>query len=48
VFVFVRRLSFVSDALTHTIFPGAVIGFLASRAPLSRSPPRRSCCSPCC
>jgi ABC-type Mn2+/Zn2+ transport system permease subunit len=29
VFVFVRRLSFVSDALTHTIFPGVVIGFLA-------------------
>ncbi|GAA2853644.1 ABC transporter permease [Actinoplanes cyaneus] len=29
VFVFARRLSFVSDALTHTIFPGVVIGFLA-------------------
>jgi manganese/iron transport system permease protein len=29
VFVFVRRLSFVSDALTHTIFPGVVIGFIA-------------------
>jgi ABC-type Mn2+/Zn2+ transport system permease subunit len=29
VFVFVRRLSFVSDALTHTIFPGVVAGFLA-------------------
>ncbi|OJF14176.1 metal ABC transporter permease [Couchioplanes caeruleus] len=29
VFVFVRRLSFVSDALTHTVFPGVVIGFLA-------------------
>jgi manganese/iron transport system permease protein len=29
VFVFVRRLSFVSDALTHTAFPGVVIGFLA-------------------
>jgi ABC-type Mn2+/Zn2+ transport system permease subunit len=28
-FVFVRRLSFVSDALTHTVFPGVVIGFLA-------------------
>lgn len=29
VFVFVRRLSFVSDAITHTVFPGVVIGFLA-------------------
>lgn len=29
VFVFVRRLSFASDALTHTVFPGVVIGFLA-------------------
>ncbi|AEV81165.1 manganese transporter [Actinoplanes sp. SE50] len=29
VFVFARRLSFVSDALTHTIFPGVVVGFLA-------------------
>jgi ABC-type Mn2+/Zn2+ transport system permease subunit len=29
VFVFVRRLSFVSDALTHTVFPGVVIGFVA-------------------
>jgi manganese/iron transport system permease protein len=29
VFVFVRRLSFVSDALTHTVFPGVVVGFLA-------------------
>jgi ABC-type Mn2+/Zn2+ transport system permease subunit len=29
VFVFIRRLSFVSDALTHTVFPGVVIGFLA-------------------
>ena len=29
VFVFVRRLSFVSDALTPTIFPGVVIGFVA-------------------
>jgi ABC-type Mn2+/Zn2+ transport system permease subunit len=28
-FVFIRRLSFVSDALTHTVFPGVVIGFLA-------------------
>lgn len=29
VFVFARRLSFVSDALTHTVFPGVVIGSLA-------------------
>ena len=29
VFVFVRRLSFTADALTHTIFPGVVIGFIA-------------------
>jgi manganese/iron transport system permease protein len=29
VFVFARRLSFASDALTHTIFPGVVIGFIA-------------------
>ncbi|MGK5683530.1 metal ABC transporter permease [Actinoplanes sp. URMC 104] len=29
VFVFVRRLSFASDALTHTVFPGVVIGFVA-------------------
>ncbi|WP_433796869.1 metal ABC transporter permease [Actinoplanes sp. CA-252034] len=29
VFVFVRGLSFVSDALTHTVLPGVVIGFLA-------------------
>ena len=29
VFVFARRLSFVSDALTHTVFPGVVIGFAA-------------------
>jgi len=29
VFVFVRRLSFVADALTHTVFPGVVVGFLA-------------------
>lgn len=29
VFVFIRRLSFVADALTHTIFPGVVIGFAA-------------------
>jgi manganese/iron transport system permease protein len=29
VFVFARRLSFASDALTHTIFPGVVIGFIS-------------------
>lgn len=29
VMVFARRLSFASDALTHTIFPGVVIGFVA-------------------
>lgn len=29
VFVFARRLSFVSDALTHTVFPGVVVGFLS-------------------
>jgi manganese/iron transport system permease protein len=29
VFVFVRRLSFTADALTHTVFPGVVIGFVA-------------------
>lgn len=28
VFVLVRRLAFVSDALTHTVFPGVVIGYL--------------------
>jgi ABC-type Mn2+/Zn2+ transport system permease subunit len=27
--VFVRRLAFVSDALTHTVFPGVVVGYLA-------------------
>ena len=29
VFVFARGLSFVADALTHTVFPGVVIGFVA-------------------
>ncbi len=29
VFVFARGLSFVSDALTHTVFPGVVVGFVA-------------------
>jgi ABC-type Mn2+/Zn2+ transport system permease subunit len=28
VFVFVRRLSFTADALTHTVFPGVIIGFI--------------------
>jgi ABC-type Mn2+/Zn2+ transport system permease subunit len=31
VFVFARRLSFTSDALTHTVFPGVVIGFMAGQ-----------------
>ena len=30
VFVVLRRLAFVSDALTHTVFPGVVIGFLVA------------------
>jgi len=30
VFVLLRRLAFVSDALTHTVFPGVVIGYLAA------------------
>lgn len=30
VFVFTRRLSFVADALTHTVFPGVVVGFVAA------------------
>jgi ABC-type Mn2+/Zn2+ transport system permease subunit len=30
VFVFVRRLSFVADALTHTVFPGVVIGYVVA------------------
>jgi manganese/iron transport system permease protein len=30
VFVLLRRLSFVADALTHTVFPGVVIGFLVA------------------
>jgi ABC-type Mn2+/Zn2+ transport system permease subunit len=31
VFVFARRLSFTSDALTHTVFPGVVVGFMAGQ-----------------
>jgi manganese/iron transport system permease protein len=30
VFVVLRRLAFVSDVLTHTVFPGVVIGFLVA------------------
>jgi manganese/iron transport system permease protein len=30
VFVVLRRLAFVSDALTHTVFPGVVVGFLVA------------------
>ena len=30
VFVVLRRLAFVADVLTHTIFPGVVIGFLVA------------------
>jgi manganese/iron transport system permease protein len=29
VFVLLRRLAFAADTLTHTVFPGVVIGFLA-------------------
>jgi manganese/iron transport system permease protein len=28
-YVFARRLHFTADALTHTVFPGVVVGFLA-------------------
>lgn len=30
VFVVLRRLAFLADALTHTVFPGVVIGFLVA------------------
>ncbi|MCK9875100.1 metal ABC transporter permease [Frankia sp. AgPm24] len=30
VYVLVRRLAFLADAITHTVFPGVVIGFLVS------------------
>nr|WP_131745140.1 metal ABC transporter permease [Frankia sp. Cppng1_Ct_nod] len=33
VFVVLRRLAFLSDALTHTIFPGVVIGYLVAQEP---------------
>ena len=32
VFVVLRRLAFVGDALTHTVFPGVVIAFLAGQS----------------
>ncbi|GCB44743.1 manganese ABC transporter [Streptomyces sp. NL15-2K] len=32
VFVLVRRLAYVADALTHTVFPGVVVGFAAGAA----------------
>jgi manganese/iron transport system permease protein len=32
VFVVLRRLQFVGDALTHTVFPGVVIAFLTGRS----------------
>jgi manganese/iron transport system permease protein len=32
VFVVLRRLAFVGDALTHTVFPGVVIAFLTGRS----------------
>ncbi|GAB3833247.1 metal ABC transporter permease [Dactylosporangium cerinum] len=31
-FVLIRRLGFVADTVTHTVFPGVVIGFLAGGA----------------
>ena len=31
VFVVLRRLAFVSDALTHTVFPGVVLGYLVAQ-----------------
>jgi manganese/iron transport system permease protein len=31
VFVVLRRLAFLSDALTHTVFPGVVIGYLMAQ-----------------
>jgi manganese/iron transport system permease protein len=31
VFVLLRRLAFVSDALTHTVFPGVVLGYLVAQ-----------------
>ncbi|MCL9760768.1 metal ABC transporter permease [Frankia sp. AiPa1] len=30
VYVLVRRLAFLTDAITHTVFPGVVIGFVVS------------------
>jgi manganese/iron transport system permease protein len=34
VFVVLRRLQFVAEALTHTVFPGVVVAFLAGRSVL--------------
>src|SRR5215207_7207956 len=31
VFIVLRRLAFVSDVLTHTVFPGVVIGYLVAQ-----------------
>src|SRR5262245_3485522 len=31
VFVLLRRLAFVSDALSHTVFPGVVLGYLVAQ-----------------
>src|SRR5258705_11477070 len=31
VFVLLRRLAFVTDALTHTVFPGVVLGYLVAQ-----------------
>ncbi len=38
---FLRRLAFVADAMTHTVFPGVVVGFLAGGRAVS-SPGRSS------
>jgi manganese/iron transport system permease protein len=33
VFVLLRRLAFLTDALTHTVFPGVVVGFMIAGQP---------------
>jgi manganese/iron transport system permease protein len=33
VFVMLRRLAFLTDALTHTVFPGVVVGFVVAGRP---------------
>jgi manganese/iron transport system permease protein len=33
VFILVRRLEFMADALTHTVFPGVVVGYLIGEEP---------------